>query len=164
MNYLLASFLGALLALLLVNLLEVELKLATLQNVAIGAAALAGARGNYSIQTTGGELLLEGRLDGARLVALGELALEVIALLLGALGSGISSGLSAVGGGLLLLLGGSLGLLGAKSDTVVLLVPLTEGGGIDLDDGVLHKSVGAHQLVVRGVINYTKKTGLASDS
>lgn len=51
----------------------------------------------------------------------------------------------------LLLLGGIGGLClpaAAEVGTVVGLVPLTEGGGIDLDDGGLGQGVGADQLVV----------------
>lgn len=33
------------------------------------------------------------------------------------------------------------------------LVPLTEGGGIDLDDGALDKGVCSDKLVVRGVVD-----------
>lgn len=40
---------------------------------------------------------------------------------------------------------------------------LTEGGSINLDDAVLHQGVGAHQLVVGGVVHDTKDTGLAGD-
>lgn len=33
------------------------------------------------------------------------------------------------------------------------LVPLTEGGGVDLDDGTLDEGLGSEQLVVGGVVN-----------
>lgn len=41
------------------------------------------------------------------------------------------------------------------------LVPLTEGRGIDLDDGGLGQGVGADQLVVGGVVGDDDDTGLA---
>lgn len=41
------------------------------------------------------------------------------------------------------------------------LVPLTEGGSIDLDDGGLGQGVGADQLVVGGVVGDDDDTGLA---
>jgi len=41
------------------------------------------------------------------------------------------------------------------------LIPLTEGGGIDLNDGVLHESLGTHKLVVRCVVDDIEDTGLA---
>lgn len=62
---------------------------------------------------------------------------------------------------LIYLLGG---LLEAQNNTVVLLVPLTEGSGVNLDDGVLHQGVGADQLVVAGVVDHTQDTGLAGNS
>jgi heptaprenylglyceryl phosphate synthase len=40
------------------------------------------------------------------------------------------------------------------------LVPGSEGGGINLDDAVLHKGLGADQLVVGGVVYDIKNTGL----
>lgn len=41
------------------------------------------------------------------------------------------------------------------------LVPLTEGGGIDLDDGGLGQGVGTDQLVVGGMVGDDDNTGLA---
>ena len=43
------------------------------------------------------------------------------------------------------------------------LVPLAEGSGIDLDNGVLHKGTGTDQLVVGRVIDDSDDTGLAGD-
>jgi hypothetical protein len=54
-------------------------------------------------------------------------------------------------------------LLLAELDTVVLSVPLTERGGINLYDAALHQGVGAHQLVVGRVVHHTQDTALASD-
>ena len=69
----------------------------------------------------------------------------------------------------------------AKLCTVVLLVPLTEGSGINLnraamrnvhrsptyllylDDAVLHQSVGGNHLVVGGVVNNVQKTSFAGN-
>ena len=67
----------------------------------------------------------------------------------------------------LLDLGGRSGLLLAllaDLDAVVGLVPLTERGGIDLDDRVLDQGLGAHKLVVRGVVHDVEQTGLAGAS
>lgn len=63
------------------------------------------------------------------------------------------------------LLGGGLSTqllqaLGTDLHTVVGLVPGSEGGSINLDDAVLHKGLGADQLVVRGVVHDIKDTGL----
>jgi hypothetical protein len=43
--------------------------------------------------------------------------------------------------------------MAARKETYVLLVPLPEGGSINLNDGALDKSIGPDQLVIRGVVN-----------
>lgn len=53
------------------------------------------------------------------------------------------------------------GLLLADLNAVVGLVPLTVRGGVDLNDRVLHQRLGAHQLVVRGVVDNVNDTRLA---
>lgn len=123
----------------------VESQLLALQDVTVAAAALAGTAGDDGVQTTGLELLLDGGLGLALLgEAGGLLLLNGVALL----------------HGLLLL---ALLLLSAAADglAVVGLVPLTEGSGIDLDDGRLGEGVGADQLVVGRVVDDTDDTGLA---
>lgn len=63
------------------------------------------------------------------------------------------------------LIGGVLLVLpAAQGQDVVALVPLTEGGRIDDNDGVLHQGLGAHQLVVRRVVHHIDDTGLAGSS
>ena len=123
----------------------VESQLLALQDVTVAAAALAGTAGDDGVQTTGLELLLNSGLGLALLSeASSLLLLDGVALL----------------HGLLLL---ALLLLPAAADglAVVGLVPLTEGGGIDLDDGGLGEGVGADQLVVGRVVDDTDDTGLA---
>jgi hypothetical protein len=125
----------------------VERKLLALEDVAVTATALAGARRHNGEDTTGLELLLERVLDLAG-------CLEAVGLLL----------LDAVGLLLLLLLAG-LGLApSAKGLAVVGLEPLSEGGGIDLNDGRLGEGVGADKLVVGGVVDDTNDTALLSDA
>lgn len=130
---------------LLVELALVEGELLTLEDVAVGAAGLAGTGGDNGVQTTGLELLLDGGLDlavGGE--AGGLLLLDRLALL----------------DGLLLL--ALLGLApAAEGLAVVGLVPLAEGGGVDLDDGGLGQGVGADQLVVGRVVGDGDDTGLA---
>lgn len=134
---------------LLVQLALVESKLLALQDVAIAAARLAGTAGNNGVQATGLKLLLENGVDlAAGSKSLGLLLLDGLALL-----------------GLLLdlaLLGG-LGLLASTAEglAVVCLVPLPEGGGVDLDDGAAGQGVGADELVVGRVVRDHDDTRLA---
>jgi hypothetical protein len=44
----------------------------------------------------------------------------------------------------------------------VLLVPEPELGAVDLDDGTLDEGLGPHELIVGGVVDDVKDTGLAS--
>lgn len=118
------------------ELLLVESELLTLEDVAVAAAGLAGAAGDDGKEATGLELLLNDVFDlAAGGVALGLLLLDRL-------------------GALHLVLGDTLGLLATATDglAVVSLVPLTEGRGVDLDDGAAGQGVGAHQLVVGGVV------------
>jgi len=119
-----------------VDLALVESQLLTLKDVAIGAAGLAGPAGNDSIETTGLELLLDRALDlasGGKASSL--LLLDRLALL------DLLNGLA------LLHLATT-----AERLAVVRLIPLTEGRGIDLDNGRLGEGVGADKLVVGRVV------------
>lgn len=131
------------------QLLLVESQLLALQDVAVAAAALAGSAGDNGVQTTGLELLLDGGLDLAGGGEAGSLLLLDGLALLDLLD-------------LLALLGG-LGLLASAADglAVVGLVPLSEGGSVDLDDGAAGQGVCADELVVGGVVGDGNDTGLA---
>merc|ERR1719232_2326136 len=133
-------------ALLGLELTQVELELLALQDVAVGAARLAWPRADGGKNATSAELLLERRLD------LGHL-LPLVVLLLGLLGA-----LLAQHG--LFLLRELDALLAAERRGIVRLVPLTEWKGIDLHDGVLHERLGAHQLVVAGIVQDVNDTCL----
>ena len=123
----------------------VESQLLTLEDVAVGTAGLAGPAGDDGKETTGLELLLKGAVDLARLLETsGLLLLDRVALL------------DLLGGLALLLLATA-----AEGLAVVGLVPLTEGSGVDLDDGRLGEGVGADELVVGRVVRDNDHTGLA---
>ncbi len=121
------------------ELLEVELELLTLKDVAINTAGLTGAGRNASVETTSTELGLE---------ALGELG-----------AGGTRAGL----GGLLDLLGGLLSTLGGRN-TVVSLKVLTERVSINLNNSGFGQGVGTDKLVVGGVVDDADDTGLARDA
>ena len=54
-------------------------------------------------------------------------------------------------------------LLPSKGRGIVSLVPLTEWGSVDGNDGVLDESFRPHQLIVAGVVDGIDDTRLASD-
>lgn len=127
----------------------VESKLLTLQDVTIAATGLTRTAGDDGVQTTGLELLLKGGIDlAAGGVAFGLLLLHRLALLDLLLS--------------LALLGG-LGLLASSADglAVVSLVPLSEGSGVNLDDGAAGQGVGSDELVVGRVVGDSNDTRLA---
>lgn len=126
------------------DLLVVEFKFLTLENVTIAATRLTGAGGDDGIETTGGELIINQGINLSLALASGNLGQSI-------LGLGELDGEFSV-----------LALL-AQSFTVVSFVPLTEGGGIDLDDGALDEGLGTDEFVVGGVVDDIDDTGLARD-
>jgi hypothetical protein len=128
--------------------LLVESELLTLEDVAVGATGLAGARRDNGVQATGLELLLDSGVD----LAGGGKTLRLL------LGDGV---------GLLDVLGllARLGLPpAAQGRAVVGLVPLPEGSGIDLNNGGAGQGVGTDELVVGRVVDDTDDTGLLGDT
>jgi hypothetical protein len=132
-----------------VQLALVESKLLALEDVSVAATRLARAAGNDGVQTTGLELLLNNGVD----LAVGGEALGLLLL----------NGLALLDLLLDLALLGGLGLLASTADglAVVGLVPLSEGGGVNLDDGAAGQGVGADELVVGRVVGDGNDTGLA---
>ena len=119
------------------------MELVTLEDVTISAARLTWSRANASQQTTALELVNNRLLKDSVGVSGGELSLNVTRLL---------NLLWWRGGGLL-----------AEINTVVLHVPLSEGGGVDLNNCVLSQSLGTNKLRVGRVVNSVQDTGLVSD-
>jgi len=130
------------------HLLQVELEFSTLQDVAVAASALAARHGGQ--QAARHELLLQSRFNLGLTLADGVLLLRLLRPLL------VQDG----------LLGFSqLGtLLAAKSQGVVGFIPLSERGGINNNNGVLHQGLGAHQFVVGGIVDHIDDPSLASAS
>ena len=56
-----------------------------------------------------------------------------------------------------------LNLFLVELNIVMLQVPLSERIGIDGDNAVLHDGLGSDKLVVCGVVNNIKNSGLSSD-
>ena len=113
-----------------------HVKLLALEDVAVRTSTLSRPAGQDGQKTSSLELLLEQGVDFGILLALLDDSLDVVRLLL------------------LLGLDGSGRGLGAADDGlgVVGLVPLTEGGGVDVDNARLDESLGSEKLVVRGVV------------
>ena len=128
---------------------DVVLELRALEDVSIHTTALTRPAADAGVETTCTELLLNERVELSRPLPLHELLLHALALLLR----------------IDLLCGTLTGstTLGSHRLAVVSLVRLTERSGIDLNDSILDKGVGADQLVVRGVEDDTKDTGLGGD-
>lgn len=124
------------------NLLEVESKLLSLENVTVNSAGLTGSRRNAGVESASTELSLDGRVE------------------LGISLSGSNGSLVSLSNDGLLL----ASLLLAERLAVVGLVPLSERSGINLDNGRLGQSVGSDKLVVGGVERDTEDSGLSGGS
>ena len=127
------------------ELLEVEIKLPALENVAINTAGLTGARRNAGVQTSRVELLGDLGVDHALLLELLNLGFDGVALL-DAFASFIRF----------------FKLLLVQLNVVLFEIPLTEGGGVDHDNSVLDEGLGADKLIVSGVVGAVKNTSLGS--
>lgn len=120
---------------------QVEGQFLTLQDVTVNSTGLTWSGGDGSVQSTGSELVLDGRLDVRSTGSGSQLSLNLL--------------------GLLNLLG--VGLL-TQNLTVVGLEPLSEWGSVDLDDGRLGQCVGSNQFVVGRVVHNTSNSGLSGDT
>mmetsp|Transcript_14367 Transcript_14367/g.44834 ORF Transcript_14367/g.44834 Transcript_14367/m.44834 type:complete len:230 (+) Transcript_14367:896-1585(+) len=124
---------------LLHHLLDVELELLPLEDVAVRAAALARAARDAREQAARVELRVEVRVEEVVAPALGVLLEHRLGLLR------VSLNRRAVRILLQLL---------AELEAVVRLVPLAERRGVHLDDRVLHERLRADELVVRRVVHH----------
>lgn len=127
------------------QLFKVELKFFALKNVTINAAGLAWAGRDGGEQTAGVELISDFLVNLTVLLSSFESALDGAA----ALGLGTS-------------LVGFLKLLLVELNVVLLEVPLSEGSGIDHDNGVLDEGLGTDELVVGSVVGAVKHASLGS--
>ena len=124
--------------------LLVELELSAFEDVSIKTAALSGAGRDAGQKLVGVEQVGELLFQFASLLAALESGLDVLA----------AFGFSAGGVGL-------LDFLLVELNIVVLEIPLSEGGGIDQDNGVLNESLRSDELVVGSVVDAIENTGLA---
>ncbi len=90
-----------------------------------------------TVEAAGGKLLVNLAVDGSGSLASGELGQHLVGLL------GLVNGLLVDLGALLV----------ADAQVVVLLVPLAEGGGINLHNGVLDQRLRSDKLVVGRVVH-----------
>jgi len=112
---------------------DVELQLLSFQNVTIGTARLSGTAGDGCIETASSELGFEKGVDLGVLLLLIQAALSVVGKFHG------FTGIRCRNGGFASF-GDGLGIVG--------FVPLAEGGGIDLDDGILDEGVRSDKFVI----------------
>ena len=134
---------------LLSQLALVESQLLSLQDVSINTSTLSGSGRDNGVQTTSLELFLQSGLNlSLSSESLSLLLLYTLRLLLWLVGILTS-----------LLLTSATEVL-----AIVCFVPLTEGGGIDLDDGGLGEGVGSDEFVVRGMEGNDDDTDLAGDA
>lgn len=125
---------------------DVELELFSFQDVSVHSSGLTRSGRDASIQSTGNKLVSQGRVDLRVSLSGLDFSQNVLRLLFFLLFF------------FLLIL-----LLLADGFSVVRLIVLFEGSGIDLDDAVFHESLSSDQLVVGGVVHDVDDTGLSGD-
>ena len=127
------------------QLFEVELEFTAFKNVSVNASRLTWARGDSGVEAAGVELISELLVNDTVLVESFDLALDGAAL--------FPSFTSFIR---------FFNLLLVQLNVVLLEVPLSEGGGVDQHNGVLHEGLRANELVVGGVVGAVQNTGLGS--
>ncbi len=129
------------------QLFKVELKFFALEDVTINTAGLAWAGRDGCEQTTGVELISDFLVNLAVLLQTLELALDGAATL------GLATSFIRF-----------FNLLLVELNVVLLEVPLSEGSGIDHDNGALDEGLGTDELVVCSVVGAVEHTSLGGHS
>ena len=126
--------------------LLVELKLSSLEDVAVTAAGLAWAGGDASQESTGVELVGNLGVDDSAGGVVLELGFEMSGPL------GLGSGLVAL-----------FNLFLVKLNVIASQIPLSERIGINGDDAVLDDGLGSDKLVVGGIVDNIQNSGLSGE-
>lgn len=132
--------------LLLLHFLLVKLKLLSFEDVAIATTRLAWTSNNASIESTGIELISNFLVDDSIL-------LSSLVLLGNSLGSlSLFSGFVAF-----------LKFLLVQFNIVMLKIPLSKWIGINNENAILNNGFGSDKLVICGIVNDIKNSGLSWD-
>ena len=120
---------------------ETHVELLALENVSVCSSTLTRSRGEDGEQSTRSELLFEQGIDLGVLFTFFQDPFDVVRLFL-----------------VLCDLGHGRALASLDEDLgVVRLVPLSERGGIDVDNAGFHEGLGSEKFVVRGVVSLKVK-------
>ena len=142
---------------LLVQLSKVELELSSLKDISVSSSALSWSGGNAGEESLRREQISQLLIDGRVLLSSSQFSLDGAGLL----GSTIVL-LGILGLGSILLSLGSGVLDWVLS--VVLQEPLSEWGGVNGDNAVLHQSLGSDQIVIGGVVDDIDDLGLVGNT
>lgn len=127
--------------LLLLHFLDVESELGSFENVSVGSSALSWSGRNAGEEFTSVELIGNMLVNDSGLLESFVLSLDVSGLLLGL-----------------------FFLLLSELNSVVLIVPKLEGSSIDLDNAILHNSLGSYQFIISGIVHNIDDSGLSGNS
>jgi hypothetical protein len=131
------------LLLLLLELPQVKVELLSLEDITVRSARLTGSGGDASKESTRLEQVSDILLQSSLGLSSRNLGLDV---------TGLLNLLNSLG--LILLLG--------EIDTIVLQVPLSERGGINLNNSVLGQGLSSDELLVGRIVDGVEDSGLVS--
>ncbi len=129
--------------LLLLELPQVKVELLSLEDITVRSARLTGSGGDASKESTRLEQVSDILLQSSLGLSSRNLGLDV---------TGLLNLLNSLG--LILLLG--------EIDTIVLQVPLSERGGINLNNSVLGQGLSSDELLVGRIVDGVEDSGLVS--